>query len=204
MKNFILKHKIILLIFLFLTLLFINKTVFATDNDIITYTDRFGKSRSIIAPPLDMSFGYIIKGNYLFVFNSSDAYCYGDGTDTSYASLYIPSGCCKMVTLSDNNTVVSSITDYNKTGRIGCLDEVLYTSVDIYKSENKSDVILSGSTNFFPQPPVETLLEVMKKVEKGAVLKEVMGLLPVILSVLVSLIALRKALKMLSAFLKTS
>ena len=87
----------------------------------------------------------------------------------------------------------------------------------IYSSKNS---IIKGqegyaSGDFFHYAPLTeapkveeikagTLQEIMAQMEKEAVLKEIVMLLPVILSVLVSLIALRKALKMLLAFLRVS
>lgn len=218
MKNFILKHKMILLIFLFLTLLFINNNVFATD-DVVSYTDRFGTTRSIVTPPIDVSYGYIIKGNFLFIFNDSDTYGYIKVSGGSNESFYL-SGSWTLYTLSDNNTKISnSVVGSGDSARLAVLSEVLYTSVDIYKGIDKSSIALSASPNFFPVAPPEeetpetpeeipqemaTLPEIMEQVEKGEVLKEIVALLPVILSVLVSLLALRKALQMLLNFLRVS
>lgn len=213
MKNFIFKNKVKILLTIFITLLLIllNTNVFATDStdtsDIIEYTDRFGTARSIIKPSIDTSYGYIIKGHYLFVLLDENAYCYMYPGDS--ASLYF-SGNVQEFTLSNNNIVIDSSAKHNSGGRFGLLSEVLYTSVDIYKGTNKNSVALAGSANFFPVAPEEipeatTLLEVLEQEQKEkAIMKEVVGLLPVILSVLVSLIALRKALRTLFNFLRTS
>lgn len=106
-------------------------------------------------------------------------------------------------------------------------DKYLYSTVPIYLASGSGDTgtyLISDEIFFQVAPPEEekpevpeipetpeeetpkatTLPEIMEQVEKEAVLKEIVVLLPVILSVLVSLIALRKALKMLLDFLKVS
>ena len=103
-------------------------------------------------------------------------------------------------------------------------DNYIYSTVPIYLATglgDKGTYSISEDVFFQVAPPEEekpevpeipeeetpkatTLPEIMEQVEKEAVLKEIVALLPVILSVLVSLIALRKALKMLFAFLRVS
>lgn len=209
MKKFFSKYKVKILLIIFFTLLLVllNNNVFATD-DIISYTDRFGKTSSIVNCPLDTQYGFLIRDGYMFVLMDENSYFYMTSWGGSSSSLFV-SGSCKCLVLSNNNTVIDRIGDQG-TGRFAVLSEVKYTSVDIYNGTDKSSVALTGSTNFFPVAPEEipeatTLLEVLEQEqEKKAIMKEVVGLLPVILSVLVSLIALRKALRILFNFLRTS
>lgn len=103
-------------------------------------------------------------------------------------------------------------------------DKYLYSTVPIYLATGSGDTgtyLISDEVFFQVAPPEEekpevpeipeeetpkatTLPEIMEQMEKEAVLKEIVALLPVILSVLVSLIALRKAFQMLFNFLRKS
>lgn len=209
MKNFFSKYKVKILLIIFFTLLLVllNNNVFATD-DIISYTDRFGNTSSIVNCPLDTQYGFLIKDGYMFVLMDENSYFYMTSWGGSSSSMFV-SGICKCLTLSNNNTVIDSIGDQG-TGRFAVLNEVKYCSVDIYKEKTKTGIALAGSANFFPVAPEEvpeatTLLEVLEQEQKEkAIMREIVGLLPVILSVLVSLIALRKALKTLFNFLRIS
>lgn len=83
--------------------------------------------------------------------------------------------------------------------------EIVYSSKDIiyYKFDGVED-----GTIFFQVPVVEklegTIAPLLETEKMREVTKEIIAILPMILSVLVSLIALRKAWKTLSTFLKTS
>lgn len=186
-------------IILFLILLFImTQKVFATDYEIISYTDRFEKQRQIINYPIDKSYGYIIRDGYMFVLENANSYFFMND-DTS---LYV-SGSCKCLVLYNNNTSLTRVGQQGS-GRFAVLKEVFYTSANIYKGSSKDGIALAGSTDFFQMPPEGVLLEEMSKVEMKTTLAEILGLLPVIVSVLAFLLALRKGLRMLSTFLRKS
>lgn len=79
---------------------------------------------------------------------------------------------------------------------------------DVYISASTYDIMDKDGINVvFHQPTlgkVTTLAPVVNKVEMSPVLKEIIAILPLILVVVVSLIGLRKALKMLSQLLHRS
>ena len=123
--------------------------------------------------------------------------CNGDG------GVYI-SGSVSLITLNGDTWVNQGSSAYPNGYRLALLSEVCYTTVDIYSDVNKSNITLEGSESFFPQPPA-TLEEIMKQeAEQKATMQEILGILPMILSVLVSLLALRKALRMLLTLLHQS
>ena len=68
------------------------------------------------------------------------------------------------------------------------LNTIVYSSVDIYSDVNKSSVFIKA----LPIPARGVVQAKVEQVEMRAVLQEILGILPMILSVLVSLIALRK------------
>lgn len=71
-------------------------------------------------------------------------------------------------------------------------------NVIVYKDSSKTDF-------FFKAPPlVAQAVERVGQVRMKAVIQEIVAIVPVILSVLVSLLALRKGLRLLLSFLKTS
>lgn len=81
---------------------------------------------------------------------------------------------------------------------------LFYSDVPIYLS-NDSDTLFFHLAPVVEAPILEgTLAPIMAEIQTEEVMTEVVHLLPVILSVLVSLLALYKALKMLLDFLRTS
>lgn len=204
MKNFILKNKIkILCILLFSFLLvFLNNNVFASSD--ITFTDKNGNVRTIPSINSDLVYnGYILKeynnAITLFLFEEQPTiYVYNDGYNNMIASKK-----ALVYFLEDNTFVRHSEADYDANNTFMIYDEVLYTTLDLYDYDNQSVIKFSKTgDNFFFQMVV--LQEVMEGMEKEAVMKEIVGILPVIMSVVVSLIALRKALQMLLNFLRKS
>lgn len=77
--------------------------------------------------------------------------------------------------------------------------EVVGSNYDIFRSDDKSQI-------FFPKTPLENgiVAQAVEKVEMSQVQAEILGILPMILVVLVSLVGLRKGLKMLETFLRQS
>ena len=77
--------------------------------------------------------------------------------------------------------------------------EVVGSNYDILRSDDNTQI-------FFPKTPLENgiVAQAVEKVEMSQVLVEVIALLPMILVVLVSLVGLRKGLKMLETFLRQS
>lgn len=217
MKNFILKHKIILLIFLFLILLFINKNVFATytesekDSMLNYVVNNKGVSENniLFTYECDNKFyvvayhGFTIDQlNRLILKKDSEGYWLqtdpypGSGFDIYY---FLD---CTFISNAENpytRTLANAIVDEDK--RANFTPNSYFTEgLSIYSR-------VDGSTFILPLPVKEAPLTValmIQGVEMKEVLKEIVGLLPVILSVLVSLIALRKALRILFNFLRTS
>lgn len=217
MKNFILKYKIkLLLILFFVFMLFgISTNVFATDvpqalldkayemnnnnDNYVILQDKNTKeyyflivSDGAVNRDLELTrnWKYIKAGDMSY---TTSACVTTGGTDRLKLYKYVQSsGVC---------LYQSTVKDYTCDLTTSSRDlEIVYTTKDVY---------YYGTTDvFFPIAPPEeeapaTLLEVLEQ-EKGATLQEIVALLPVILSVLVSLIALRKALRMLSNFLRKS
>lgn len=77
--------------------------------------------------------------------------------------------------------------------------ELYYTSINIYDSERNNVV-------FQPAPQVETtiLAPIVEQVETNQVTAEIVGILPIILVLLVSILAIYKAIRLLRNVLKTS
>lgn len=78
---------------------------------------------------------------------------------------------------------------------VGPYSNILSTNMEIYDHNGKI---------FFPKTPLPIVAQSVEKVEMSQVLQEIVALLPTILVVLVSLVGLRKGLKMLETFLRQS
>lgn len=92
---------------------------------------------------------------------------------------------------------------------------ILSCSLDIYEYNTETNML---TNKVFPQPPVEeppveeetpvvvekTLAPIMETTPLEEVMKEILGILPVILMIIVGLISLRKALRLLSRVLHRS
>ncbi len=98
------------------------------------------------------------------------------------------------------------------------IDNVIYSSVDIYYT-SEHDEPVTASKLFFQQPPLETLIfqyppeepvlatimeekEITKEMEKTNL--QIRVIIPLIIAVVVSFLGLRKALQMLSTILRRS
>lgn len=77
--------------------------------------------------------------------------------------------------------------------------EVVGSNFDIMKTNDSSEI-------FFPKTPLRNgiVAQSVERVEMSQVLQEIITLLPLILVVMVSLVGLRKGLKMLETFLRQS
>lgn len=214
------KNKIISILYVFLiSCLFINCNVYAVE---------------ITPSPLPEEIQFALKNNEYYndssydylVYNYDSNYCicFIKKTDTlkwhvankgsgywflaneifaSHEYIYNSSYVLKSTTYSENR-------DWLTTYKGGFVNPSLIftSSFDIYTDNTYSEIFfLKAPPEEIPEvetPKATTLQEIMEQVEKEAILKEIVVLLPVILSVLVSLIALRKALKMLLGSLRTS
>lgn len=227
MKNFITKYKVKILLTLFFAfiLLILNNNVFAftfTCDD-IEYNIDLPSNFDIEAHP-DFVIKKVVSGSGIFqlYYPASDYdlpfiyYSSGDpsgikynkkGTTTNgqwnYYVYYSDSTWSSLKTTGQNTITYKA----NGTQE----GYVAYSTVDIYDTSGtlffqKTPLVETPETpEEIPETPkAGTLQEIMAQLEKEAVLKEIVALLPVILSVLASLIALRKALKMLSDFLRAS
>ena len=84
-------------------------------------------------------------------------------------------------------------------GISGKRNKFFYSSVDIYDT-NKIDVLFQET----PLVSQKVVAQAVEKVEMSQALQEVIAILPMTLVVLVSLVGLRKGLKMLETFLRQS
>lgn len=216
MKNNI-KNKILIILLIFLLLMTIYSNVFAkTDfDDNMFYPDgitpnysssdggRYATNKVLL---LDESSGtyYILiyysseaeatHENQKLYLRASDNFILGTGCD-HYQLLKFVDGSWTYVDWSPYYDLENNKT--TNLSKIVSSCSIVSTSSDIYTNSSYTDV-------FFPLPPV-TLEEIMKQeMEQKATMKEILGILPMILSVLVSLLALRKALAMLLNLLRQS
>lgn len=77
--------------------------------------------------------------------------------------------------------------------------EFLYSSANIYESENSDTVVFQGARQPMEETPQVVLAEIVEHQETNKVMEEILGILPIVIVVIVSLIAIRKAI----AFLRT-
>lgn len=222
------KNKILLTLFFAIALVFLNNNVFATDNDV---NNKFASLEEITAVYPSIFDGIkntpeYISGNYYMLFGASDTsyarvyfiekvdglklYDRGDGMYTYriFSNINVPTiyyrvnsnGVCggRTELTSLDFTVYYSISANRINGK-----PVFFSEYDVYTNN-------SYSTLFFQAPPpiveeeTTPFQEAMRQVEMKLTLAEVVAILPVILSVLVSLIALRKGFLVLSTFLRKS
>lgn len=200
MKN----KKIILGLLIFLAVILLN----CTDTFAYTFTSNVN-GQEYTVPDLDtvgeeyveyLENGYLIQcltnKSILVVPLNSNSYFYHhsikEGVDViagsgSFARFYIDNTSSRWDSVPPSNTL----------GNAG----YVYYGADVYTDINKTDL-------FFQLPVVEevqgTIAPLLEKEKMGEVLKEIVAILPLIVSVLVSLIALRKAWQVLSTFLRTS
>lgn len=136
-------------------------------------------------------------------------------TDLSYyPKVYKPNGC---LTLGTYNSSVSSLspsyyydvekgTDWKKTddsGYIGGIElsNIVACTTDIYYYDGNQ---MTDDKPFFQVTPQVVLAPQVEEIQLSQTLEEVLGILPTTLVVLVSLVGLRKGLKMLETFLHQS
>lgn len=93
--------------------------------------------------------------------------------------------------IKDNKSIITGIS--------GKRNKFFYSSVDIYDT-NKIDVLFQET----PLVSQKVVAQAVEKVEMSQALQEVIAILPMTLVVLVSLVGLRKGLKMLETFLRQS
>lgn len=139
--------------------------------------------------------GYLIRqynGVFYFVLYRENTLCYAKNGVMDIKNI---------VYLSyDKNTQKYDLKS-NNTSANGDVADYIYYNGDIYTDENKSDY-------FFQKPPLlPVVTQAVVKVgalEMKQVTKEILAILPVILSVLVSLLAFSKGLSLLLSFLRKS
>lgn len=129
----------------------------------------------------------------LELFYSDFTYLY---LHTNKDSIVIPNH--KTISVNLGDTSWSNGTLKNAVGSAVPLSRFIYSSVDIYSDVDKSSVFMKAP----PKPVLGVVQAKVEQVEMRAVLQEVVGILPVILSVLVSLIALRKGWSLLLNILR--
>lgn len=152
---------------------------------------------------------YLYNVNFFIFFNSSESGMLYEFYNSSYRYYYLkPVNACSYViyTLSD---FTSSDTVFDKelffceadnnlcTGIYDTPITFFDSTVDIYDS-NKVDLVFQVPPVVEAQAVVANQLEGVQMIQ---VMKEIMGVLPLIIVVVVSLVGLRKALQMLSTLL---
>lgn len=215
MKNNI-KNKILVILLILILFLSISSNVFAlsqTEVEIFEFDQLYydslyeldeyssGNYWYTIRPDGDhCSVLFISKEDYpdlkTYISNSQDQYgnfrIYFNTDNSSVTGIYY-------TYYSSSGTFVNRNISNHGYFDIGVKNNGIYigTNIDIYTDN-------SYTTLFFQQPPV-TLEEIMRQEGKQLVtMREILAVLPMILSVLVSLIALRKALSMLLRLLRQS
>lgn len=205
------KNKKILIIALFLILFCLlgYSKSFAS----VSYTYNGNK---ITLPEIPKKEGYI---NYLIYYandNPNIVQLKLFPTDLSYyPTVYKPNDCLCLNTYS--NTLISSApsyfydvekgADWTKTsdsGYIGGIESlnIVACTTDIYYTDGKQK---TDDKPFFQQTPqVGIVAQQVEEIQLSQALQEVIAILPMTLVVLVSLVGLRKGLKMLETFLRQS
>lgn len=136
-------------------------------------------------------------------------------TDLSYyPTVYKANGCLCLKTYNTSSCSsapsycydVEKGTDWEKTndsGYIGVIEpsNIVACTTDIYYTDGKQK---TDDKPFFQVTPQVVLAPQVEKIQLSQTLEEVLGILPTTLVVLVSLVGLRKGLKMLETFLHQS
>lgn len=205
------KNKKILIIALFLILFCL--LGYSKSFAAVSYTYNGNK---ITLPEIPEKEGYI---NYIIYYtddNPNIVQLKLFPTDLSYyPTVYKPSGCLGLNTYS--NTLnshapsyfydVEKGTDWTKTGDSGYIgaikpSNIVACTTDIYYTDGKQK---TDDKPFFQQTPqVGIVAQQVEEIQLSQALQEVIAILPMTLVVLVSLVGLRKGLKMLEIFLRQS
>ena len=210
MKNDFLTHKFLPILSVFLlALLLLCTSCFASDDGHV-----FSDGKVYPVPPLSLEDGK----NYFLVRNLNDSSLsvyYYDSTfkmvknqqgGSFYFNLFGYDG--EMITgnyihgLTYNSSL--ELTKDKWTGGIAYQDYLVYSSnVDILDSEG--NLVFQVAPQVTPEEPEEVvqveLAPLMTSIEFSAVMSEVLGILPILLAVVIGLLALRKAIKLLSQML---
>lgn len=206
MKN---RAKTIFLI-LFLTLCFLlcmDISVFAADSKTVDGVTYYCTSNWLPSSFFD-NFNY-----FCFVSssegNNSKLFCSDKKFNLDYSSVNFDESPSYFVVFNINNYVFKEETntyEWGSDGRDVFEDGNLENTKLEYDVSNKiSDnyYFVSGNAVFY-QPPQVVLTPIMKETPLEEVMKEILGILPVILVIIVGLISLRKALRLLSKVLHRS
>ena len=183
-----------------------------------------GYSKSFASSIPDNMEGYGDSNKYFVIFKSEDEriflVSFAEQANSNDGSCFWGTGeCIRIYEYVDNiwvlkvNNLQETVYDYFEIGpyrkylMLQSLDgkspaghiEVVGSNYDIMKTDDNSEI-------FFPKTPLANgiVAQTVEKVEMSQVLVEIIALLPTILVVLVSLVGLRKGLKMLETFLRQS
>lgn len=226
MKNFISKYKVKILLTIFgaLLLVLLNNNVFASNSAIPSYdTDLLSTIINNLTAVLSEkglnidNYDYIVCRNdisYLKVIcfeKDNNLKMYIDNYGLGDARVYFNYTINVIWYNIDRNGSLSLYKDNHTMERFVAYStsssNFFYSSCNIYSDDNYTNY-------FFPIAPPEeipeiqdpgTLQEILEQEKlEMATMKEILGILPLILSVLVSLLGLRKAFQALLNFLKVS
>lgn len=152
---------------------------------------------------IDLSHGYIIKSdkynhNIVALKEGSYFYCYfvEDGTVRIHVS-----GGWYFIELIDNSYVITE--DHEEVSwHVSDYCDVIYQSADIYTDISKNHIEYKALPNFFLLTPLGRV--VLVEGHKKVIPVEIVGILPIIIVIIVSLISLRKAWHLLLTVLNRS
>lgn len=110
---------------------------------------------------------------------------------------------------SVNDYDFSSLSPSKATGWASSVKEILSSNHDIYlcTRDSSNNFVIDDSSLVFQAPPQVEEAVIAKQIqpeEMNKTLQEIVGILPIVMIVVVSYLALRKALKMLSTSLRNS
>ena len=203
------KNKKILIIALFLILFCL--LGYSKSFAAVSYTYNGNK---ITLPEIPEKEGYI---NYIIYYtddNPNIVQLKLFPTDLSYyPTVYKPNGCLAINTYNTVSFLAPSYfydvekgTDWTKTSDSGYIGDIKPSNIvacttDIYYTDGKQK---TDDKPFFQVTPQVVLAPQVEEIQLSQTLEEVLGILPMTLVVLVSLVGLRKGLKMLETFLYQS
>ena len=199
--------KIFLISLVFLFFIFLNSNCFAyTDTEGYSNEDMYNMFTSVkeeLEENNTSYYDYVIVSHCkndgendnsveIYMFLDSDYSCY---VSNYYNTLRLHANKCNVYCFSNGSFTFSVVSKQNNITAYGKAVDIKYSSFLI---KNKD------GTDFFSQTPLTRLVPVVKQVEMGETMKQIIQLFPMILVVVVSCLGLRKALQMLLTVLHQS
>lgn len=199
--------KIFLISLVFLFFIFLNSNCFAyTDTEGYSNEDMYNMFTSVkeeLEKNNTSYYDYVIVSHCkndgeidnsveIYMFLNSQYNCVVGDKD---GTLRLNANYCNIYCFSNGSFSYSVVPQKSYSLFYGKACDIKYSSFLIKKQDG---------TDFFPQTPLTRLVPVVKQVEMGETMKQIIQLLPMILVVLVSCLGLHKALQMLLTVLHQS